>query len=321
MDSIYIKESKRGLIACDKIKHTRNCTIMLDNAIKSAINNQFSSSDEFPVDFDIFWQWLGYSRKDSAKRAFDSYGFIHNINYRLHEIVETKTDGSFSHIRHEMKLTIECAKLFSMTVNSEQGNNIRNYYLECEKLLKQPSVIFDNKINQIAKRLQEYEIESTKLNTENKKKLEAITMYIIKQETGIEELEPLIDKKIPPLEPIELPKKPHIYVLSSHNSVLGRPKYANKVKRHELTPENFAPQILHNLKYNQIPAGIRSLTASELSKRLSPARELIKEGNINLINNALDILAEQGFIEYVGLSSADTRKYKINVPKVNSEVK
>lgn len=71
-----------------------------------------SSSDEFPVNFDDLWQWCGYSRKDSAKRTLES-NFEKDFDFSLHNIVETRDDGSFSHRRDEIKLTLD-AKEFAM---------------------------------------------------------------------------------------------------------------------------------------------------------------------------------------------------------------
>lgn len=57
------------------------------------------SNDPFPVDFDLAWQWMGYARKDAAKRAFDKAGFSEGYDYSLfHKKVENLSGGRPSEI-------------------------------------------------------------------------------------------------------------------------------------------------------------------------------------------------------------------------------
>jgi hypothetical protein len=42
----------------------------MDNIIKQEILIQIESNEQFPVDFDIYWEWLDFSSKGNAKRAF-----------------------------------------------------------------------------------------------------------------------------------------------------------------------------------------------------------------------------------------------------------
>jgi hypothetical protein len=43
---------------------------LMDNIIKQEILIQIESNEQFPVDFDIYWEWLDFSSKGNAKRAF-----------------------------------------------------------------------------------------------------------------------------------------------------------------------------------------------------------------------------------------------------------
>ena len=38
----------------------------VDNLIKQEILTQLDSEEQFPVDFDIYWQWLEFSTKGNA---------------------------------------------------------------------------------------------------------------------------------------------------------------------------------------------------------------------------------------------------------------
>ena len=42
-----------------------------------------NSSERFPVDFEEAWIWLGFKRKDNAKRSLLNAGFIENEDFRI----------------------------------------------------------------------------------------------------------------------------------------------------------------------------------------------------------------------------------------------
>jgi phage anti-repressor protein len=93
------------------------------------------STEEFPIDFDVAWQWLDYSRKDSAKRHFLKANFLKDIDYRsFHTTVEREIGATTT---EKILLTVECLKLWAMMANTEQGLLVRKYFLECEKIAKQ----------------------------------------------------------------------------------------------------------------------------------------------------------------------------------------
>lgn len=61
------------------------------------------STDEFPVDFDAGWQWLGYSTKQKAKNKLASH-FEQEIDY-LTKWVKTSQGGRPSEL---ISLSIDC---------------------------------------------------------------------------------------------------------------------------------------------------------------------------------------------------------------------
>lgn len=101
------------------------------------------STDDFPVDFDAAWQWLGYSRKDSAKRILLD-NFVENLDFHI-------SVGSDNHAglsiqeravtkkTEVIKLTLDCLKMLGMMAGTKKGKQVRCYFLECERKLKQLS--------------------------------------------------------------------------------------------------------------------------------------------------------------------------------------
>jgi anti-repressor protein len=91
------------------------------------------SSEGFPIDFDVAWQWLGYTRKDNAKRAFLNAGFIEGIDYLIHEELPT---ASFPRPEQKISMTVDCLKNWGMLSGTEQGKNVRKYFIDCERVAK-----------------------------------------------------------------------------------------------------------------------------------------------------------------------------------------
>ena len=99
------------------------------------------------------------------------YGFTENKDYTL---VVVKKDDNLKGGRNTLidyALTIDTAKEISMIQRSEQGKKVREYYLECEKIVKKivvPSYQIENPIERAKKWIEEQE-EKTLLIEENKK--------------------------------------------------------------------------------------------------------------------------------------------------------
>jgi phage anti-repressor protein len=92
------------------------------------------SQSQFPIDFEDAWEWIGYSRKDSAKRALLSFGFMEGID--LHIEVESM-EGKFGTPEEYITMSVDCLKMWAMMAATEKGRETRIYFLQCERKLKQ----------------------------------------------------------------------------------------------------------------------------------------------------------------------------------------
>jgi phage anti-repressor protein len=95
----------------------------------------YECSDDFPVNLDDAWQWLGYSSKQKAKDKLVR-NFEKEFDFRITQMVETKPDGRFSHRYEKIELSIDCFKSLGMMAGTAQGKAIRKYFLECERIAK-----------------------------------------------------------------------------------------------------------------------------------------------------------------------------------------
>ncbi|MFM6308184.1 MAG: hypothetical protein ACKPGB_07930, partial [Dolichospermum sp.] len=91
---------------------------------------QEQNGNQFPVDFDIAWQIAGYARKDHAKRRLSK--LVKGEDFSS-EKGKTSQSGRFSEI---INLTCDAFKHFCLLAETEQGREIRQYFIECEKKWK-----------------------------------------------------------------------------------------------------------------------------------------------------------------------------------------
>ena len=103
-------------------------TTSIATIVKSWVNN---TTTEFPVDFELLWQGLGYSTKGNALRKFQSAGFIAGSDFIRND------KRNLQGLQYEYWLTIDAAKSFCMMANTQQGQIVRGYFIQCEKQLKQ----------------------------------------------------------------------------------------------------------------------------------------------------------------------------------------
>jgi len=96
------------------------------------------SEEEYPVDFDDAWQWLGYATKQKAQKKLEQ-NFEKGSDY-LTKGLKSSTGGRPSEL---IILTVDCFKSLGMTAGTEQGKQIRKYFLQCEKIAKQKSEPLD----------------------------------------------------------------------------------------------------------------------------------------------------------------------------------
>lgn len=94
------------------------------------------SGADFPVDFDLAWQWVGYTRKDSAKEKLIR-NFEKGLDYSAIWRSVAHSNGSTASRTEQIFLTIDAFKAFGMMAGTSKGKEIRKYFLECEKVAKQ----------------------------------------------------------------------------------------------------------------------------------------------------------------------------------------
>lgn len=149
----------------------------------------YDSVERFPVDFDEAWEWLGYSRKDNAKRFFEKAGFVEGIDFEVFLMNEENPSGGRP--LQKIKLTAECLKQWGMMAGTEKGKEVRFYFLECERIAKAAtqSMSTADLLLMYAQAFKEHEERLAAIEQENqeiKHQLEAIDMETVANTAELE---------------------------------------------------------------------------------------------------------------------------------------
>jgi phage anti-repressor protein len=97
----------------------------------------YHPTDDYIINLDNVWQWLGFSQKDSAKRVIEKH-FVLNKDYKilLHNLSEQKVDGRGGHNKQNILLNVNTFKLFCIKSDTKKANEIHDYFIKLEGLLQ-----------------------------------------------------------------------------------------------------------------------------------------------------------------------------------------
>lgn len=96
---------------------------------KETIISHLESTEEFPIALSDVWEWLGYARKDNALKGFLRLEMAESIDFiQFRQEEEHSLKDSL-----EVKMTIDCFKLWAMSAQTAKGKEVRLYYLQIEK--------------------------------------------------------------------------------------------------------------------------------------------------------------------------------------------
>lgn len=94
------------------------------------------STDSYPVDFELVWQWLGYQRKAYAKETLVR-NFERDLDYTFEFCGLNRKNPLGGRPSNSIKLSLDCFKSFCMMAGTEKGKEVRRYFLQCERQLRQ----------------------------------------------------------------------------------------------------------------------------------------------------------------------------------------
>jgi hypothetical protein len=142
----------------------------------------YHQTDDFVIDLDNVWKWLGFSQKIHAKTLLEK-NFTVEKDYKLllsqlrEQSNEHKNRGG--HNREQIMLTVQTFKLFCIKAGTKKAHEIHEYFVKLERLLhevmEEESTELklqleqkNNETNEIQNQLTEAQEENKLLQTKSK---------------------------------------------------------------------------------------------------------------------------------------------------------
>ena len=98
----------------------------------------YNQKNDFVIDLDNVWKWLGFSQKYNAKIMLEKQ-FIIDIDYKIFapEPSGAKKDTRGGHNKETIMLTIRTFKLFCLKAGTKKAEQIHDYYINLEEILQE----------------------------------------------------------------------------------------------------------------------------------------------------------------------------------------
>jgi hypothetical protein len=96
----------------------------------------YNSKDDFVIDINDIWKWIGFSRKDPAKRLLEK-SFVKDIDYKilLHLKVEQDKNEHGGNNKEQILMNIHTFKKFCLKAGTKKADEIHDYYIKLEEIL------------------------------------------------------------------------------------------------------------------------------------------------------------------------------------------
>lgn len=107
----------------------------MNNFSKELALSFLGSNNDFPVNFEDAWQWIGYSNKQAAKKKL-TRNFEEGTDYLSKWMSVPHSNGLTASRTETIFLTVDAFKSLAMMAGTEKGRETRQYFLRCEKELK-----------------------------------------------------------------------------------------------------------------------------------------------------------------------------------------
>jgi hypothetical protein len=106
---------------------------------------KYDSKSDFVIDLDNVWNWLGFSRKNDAKRVIER-NFTLNVDYKISKKMfatektaakETSDDNRGGHNKEIIMLNINTFKKFCLKSGTKKADDVHDYFIKLEDLLQE----------------------------------------------------------------------------------------------------------------------------------------------------------------------------------------
>jgi len=129
------------------------------------LNNDFNN--DFVIDLDNIWYWLGFGQKANAKRLLENH-FTLDVEYKIisEETVTTKKEHTRGgHNKEVIMLNVNTFKKLCLKAGTKKADQIHNYFIKIEILLQE---IMSEESNELRLQLEQQKTEIQKIEEKQK---------------------------------------------------------------------------------------------------------------------------------------------------------
>lgn len=138
----------------------------------------YHPTNDFVIDLDNVWKWLGFSQKYNAERILDKH-FVINVDYKNLAPQEgkasLKNEKWGGHNKKTIMLNVKTFKLFCLLAETQKAKQIHNYFIKLEEILHE---ILEEEANELKIKLQQKDNIILEIKQE---KLKGIEKAIVSQ--------------------------------------------------------------------------------------------------------------------------------------------
>ena len=141
---------------------------------------KYDKKNDYVIDLDDIWKWLGFTQKVSAKRLLEKQ-FIENIDYKFLLDSKVKQNGSGGYNKETIMLNVKTFKSLCLKAGTKKADEIHEYFIKLEEILydiineesEELKLQLENKNLELEQKSIEFkqELEQNKIKSEHEKKL------------------------------------------------------------------------------------------------------------------------------------------------------
>ncbi len=128
----------------------------------------YNTKNDFIIDLDNVWKWLGFNQKVNAKRVLERH-FIINCDYKKNINNEIAQEDDKKHggcNKETFMLTVKTFKLLCLKSDTKKANQIHEYYIKLEETLHD---LVDEESNELKTQLDQLKNEFVQVETNVKR--------------------------------------------------------------------------------------------------------------------------------------------------------
>ena len=97
---------------------------------------KYDSKNDFVIDLDNVWQWLGFSTKQKAKNLLEK-NFVINTDYKIlpNQLVKQYNYRHGGHNKEIIMLNIETFKKFCLKAGTKKADEVHDYFIKLENIM------------------------------------------------------------------------------------------------------------------------------------------------------------------------------------------